>query len=358
MPKRLTFMFKPASSLCDLRCAYCFYADEAATRAAPSVGMMSRETADACLRNVYAHTERGDEITFAFQGGEPTLAGLDFFEHFASEAKRLAPAGVRTAYALQTNGLHLDDAWCAFLKAHGFLVGLSLDGDAVLHNRNRADARGKSTHARVLQAKKRLDRHAVPYNVLCVLTAEHTRRAGRLFAFFKAEGVAHVQFIPCLEPLAGNPAPQTLTGTKFFRFYSDVYTLWRADPFLHVRFFEDILGLFVHGRGITCGISGHCMPQWVIEADGTTYPCDFYCLDGYAVGNLAVDTLETVYANLVASEFFAPRPLPDRCAPCRCNRWCGGGCKRMANVVYGEDCGVRMFLDAHLEDLLRQCVSA
>ena len=261
--KRLTVMIKPASSLCDMRCTYCFYYDVAASRHRASMGIMSRETAASLIQNVYSQLTPGDSITFAFQGGEPGLAGLDFFEFFAETAKNASPRGVKTHYAFQTNGLMINDNWCRFFKANNVLVGLSLDGDAPLHNHNRIDAQEKGTFNRVMEAKKLLDRHRVSYNVLCVLTAESARRARRLWGFILKEGIKHVQFIPCLEPLDElHPAAGTaaLTSGKFFQFYGDLFPLWQAEAakgnIIHVRLFEDLAGIYLTGQKLTCGISG------------------------------------------------------------------------------------------------------
>ncbi|MDL2293908.1 radical SAM protein, partial [Ruminococcaceae bacterium OttesenSCG-928-D13] len=126
--KRLSVMLKPASSLCNLRCRYCFYADVSSMRGVPNYGIMSDDTAREVIGNIYRDLEDGDEITLAFQGGEPTLAGLDFFKSFVAEAER-QPVRARVNWALQTNGVLLDRDWCAFLREKRFLVGLSLDGD-------------------------------------------------------------------------------------------------------------------------------------------------------------------------------------------------------------------------------------
>ena len=363
--KNITIMIKPASSLCDMRCTYCFYYDVAASRHVASMGMMKQDTAAALIHNVYSGLAAGDHITFAFQGGEPGLAGLEFYEFFTKTAKDVSPRGVRTMYAFQTNGLMVNSAWCEFFVRHNFLVGLSLDGDATLHNQNRADAHGKGTFNRVMDAKRLMDRHNVQYNILCVLTSESARRARRIWNFIIKEGIKYIQFIPCLEPLempAKDNAPpvgtQTaLTSKRFGQFYSELFPLWKAEAekgnLVHVRYFEDIAGLYLAGQGLTCGMSGRCSPQIVVEADGGVYPCDFYVLDEYRVANLAESPLEEVYIAVATSGFLNQGHA--KCAPCgNCeyNKWCQGGCKRMSKAVYGSGCGMKSFLDKYLSDLL------
>jgi len=330
-----------------------------------SMGIMKQDTAGALIQNVYSGLEARDHVTFAFQGGEPGLAGLEFFEFFTKTAKEVAPRGVKTMYAFQTNGLMVDPAWCEFFNKHNFLVGLSLDGDAALHNQNRADAHGKGTFNRVMDAKKLMDKHNVQYNILCVLTAESARRARRVWGFVIKEGIKHIQFIPCLEPLE-TPIKEdgstinvgaALTGRRFGQFYSDLFPLWKAEAekgnIVHVRQFEDIAAIYLAGQGLTCGMSGRCSPQIVVEADGSVYPCDFYVLDEYRVANLAESPVEEVYNAIVGSGFLNHKSTGYAiCGNCAYNKWCQGGCKRMARAVYGHDCGMKLFLDRHLKDLL------
>ena len=365
--KRLTIMIKPASSLCDMRCKYCFYCDVAAARHTASMGIMTQATAAALIANVFSVLSAGDHVTFAFQGGEPTLAGLDFFTFFVETVKQQAPQNVRVCYALQTNGLMLENnengrKWAQFFKEHGFLIGLSLDGDGALHNQNRMDAQGKGTFSRVMAAKNMLEKQGVSYNILCVLTAETARRAKRLWEFILRERIRHIQFIPCLESLDDAPdgvptQPYALTGHKFYQFYAALFPLWQKEAakgnLVHVRLFEDLIGLFVAGRPVTCGIGGRCTPQFIVEADGSVYPCDFYVLDAYKTGNLTVQNLKQVFEATVSGAFLQEkRPLPDSCRGCAYTQWCAGGCKRMAKAVYGKNCGMRLFLDQWLTALL------
>ena len=382
--KNFTIMIKPASSLCDMRCRYCFYYDVAASRHMASMGIMTQDTAAALIRNVYSGLEAGDSVTFAFQGGEPGLAGLPFFEFFAETVKKVALRGVRTSYAFQTNGLMINDAWCRFFVKNNFLVGLSLDGDAALHNQNRIDAQGKATYNRVMDAKRLMDKHKAEYNILCVLTAESARRARRIWNFILKEGIRHIQFIPCLEPLEipensvhhannehmANEESATsskntsqisieaaLTGKRFGLFYSGLFPLWKAEVekgnLVHVRLFEDLAGIYLAGQRLTCGMSGRCTPQMVVEADGSVYPCDFYVLDEYRVANLAESTIKEVFNAVVNCGFLDKQPTKYAvCNNCSYSKWCQGGCKRMSKAVYGHDCGMKSFLDKHLHDLL------
>jgi len=347
-----------------MHCSYCFYSDVAASRNQAFMGIMSHEIADLLIINSLCVLEAGDHITFAFQGGEPSLAGLDFFLHFTKKVKESTPKGVKVHYAMQSNGLLLNDDWCVFFRKNNFLIGLSLDGDAALHNQNRMDNYGKGTFNRVMDAKKMLNRHDVTYNILCVLTAESARRAKRLWNFIVREQISYIQFIPCLEPLEENPRKTddktALSGERFYRFYSDLYPLWKKElekgNLIYIRLFEELAATLLGGQRPPCSLSGICSPQIIVEADGSVYPCDFYVLDEHKVSNLTTHNLKDAFEAVAASDFLnKPQelsPLKKHCANCQHNIWCKGGCKRMSQTVYGKGCGMRMFLDECLQDLL------
>ena len=351
-------MIKPASSLCDMKCSYCFYSDVAASRQQFSMGIMNKEAAASIIKNIFSVLTAGDHITFGFQGGEPGLAGLDFFLFFVKEAKKAASSPkIQIHYSLQTNGLMIDDKWCKFFKENNFLIGLSVDGDAALHNKNRMDNHGKGTFNIVMAAKKLLDNFKVDYNILCVLTSEGARRAKRIWDFILKEKIKYIQFIPCLEPF-NQKSPYALTSEKFYRFYSDIFSFWKREVekgnFVSVRLFDDLATLMMSGRPATCGLSGRCSPQIIVEADGSVYPCDFYVLDEYRAGDLTKDNLQQIFKMVAESEFLKEaRQMPAWCEGCVYNTWCKGGCKRMAQAVYGEHCGMRKFLDENWRALCR-----
>ncbi|MCL2016994.1 MAG: SPASM domain-containing protein [Defluviitaleaceae bacterium] len=373
--KSLSIMIKPTSSLCNLQCTYCFYSNIADSRQQANFGLMSLETAKALIDNIFCLPL--NYVSFGFQGGEPTLVGLDFYKFFVEEiskkSRKVPKLNIR--YAFQTNGLLLDENWLQFFRKHKFLVGLSVDGDAQLHNANRLDKQGKSTHSKVISKKKLLDLHKVDYNILCVLTKETSRRANRIWDFILRENIEYIQFIPCLESLetadftdftdlshktATNFA--ALTSEKFYRFYADLFPLWKKSAenghFVHIQLFEDLATLMLSNYPVTCGMCGNCTTQIVAEADGSVFPCDFYALDAYKMGNLAKQPITEIIANIDNSGFLASTTIKPKCNGCNYLKWCNGGCKRMQKAVYGENgengenCGMKSFLDAFLADLL------
>lgn len=350
--KTINLMLKPASSLCNMHCKYCFYADVSEKRDVSCSGIMSDETVDAILHNLRRELRPGDFVQFAFQGGEPTLAGLPFFRRFMGKVAQWQ--GIRVSCALQTNGLLLDEEWCAFLKEHRFLVGLSLDLLPKAHDDVRVDAAGKGTYSRILKTMERLKQHGVDFNVLCTLTKAVARQPERVWEQVVRLGIDYVQFTPCLGPLEGEASIHALTPELFSSFYSRLFACWYRDfqkgNRRSVKLFDDVVNLLVLGRPTGCGTDGQCRPQLVVEADGSVYPCDFYCLDGYRLGNLTEKTVEELL-QVSALPAFLQRPhrSPKLCEDCRFRSFCGGNCKRMQKEICCREndqfCGYKQFLE-------------
>lgn len=352
-------MVKPASSLCNMRCEYCFYHDVSAHRQVASHGVMTDETTEAVIANMFASMQHDDSITIAFQGGEPTLAGLPYFRHFVATVKQLQKK-VTVSYALQTNGIGIDREWCAFLRDHRFLVGLSIDGYAKHHNAYRVDAHGKGTFGRVIDTKRLLDDMGVEYNVLCTLTNTLARHPQKTWQFILQEQIRYVQFTPCLNALETGQSKWGLMPHRFHSFYSALYPQWKRDVqrgrYVSVKLFDDLVNLLLRKEVTACGIHGTCQLQCVVEADGSVYPCDFYVLDPYCGGSLAKQTLTETRSKLEETGFLSMRTaLPTACKACRYGRLCGGGCKRLASAMYVDEttgfCGFQHLLDGIGQDL-------
>ena len=342
--KTVSALIKPASSLCNLRCRYCFYCDVAANRDTQSYGVMSEAVAHAVVDRLLEATEAGDTVLFSFQGGEPTLTGVDFFRRFVAYAEE-KNGGVRALnYAIQTNGMVLDEEFCALLSEYHFLVGLSLDGDETTHNYNRVDTVGAGTHKRVMNAVRLLRKYRVDFNILSVVTEPMARHPQAVFRFFMKNGMDFLQFIPCLQPLEESgrgavtdlpkrDAPYTLRARTYADFLIKTFRLWKAELLgghrVSIRLFDNILGMYLGMPPEQCGVYGRCQNQMVIEGDGSVYPCDFYVLDEFACGNVLTDPVEELLHGARAKQFLqADPPQNPRCPTCRFLSMCGGTCKR------------------------------
>ena len=352
--RQISIMLKPGSSACNLRCRYCFYADLAEKRAVPCFGTMDSECVSRILTNVRRDLQPGDQISFAFQGGEPTIVGLSWYEDFLSQAERLLP-GIPLSYSLQTNGTLLNEDFAAFLKKHNFLVGLSLDGLPRYHNGARVDRNGQVTYGTVLNAVALLRKYRVEFNILCTLTAEIARHPTQIYKWIQQNDFRYLQFTPCLDELdTPGACSYALQPEKFASFYKTIFPLWyrefRSGTYRSIKLFDDLINLLAYGIPTACGIHGDCQCQLVVEADGSTYPCDFYCLDCYKLGNMQTDSFPRMMASPTAREFLQrPREDFSLCERCPHRSFCGGGCRRMQRQVYyapGDHyCGFRDFLD-------------
>lgn len=347
----LHMMLKPASGLCNLRCRYCFYADETAKRSTPNYGMMSLETAENIIRKSLAHTTK--ECTFAFQGGEPTLAGLDFFRAVAEFARRHNVNGCAVRFALQTNGTLLDEAWCRFLAEQHFLVGVSLDGTKELHDANRLDAEGKGTYNRVVQALRMLERHKVETNLLTVLTAHNCRHFRKIYSHYAKNQWKYQQYIPCLDPLGEERGQHlwSLSPEDFEAYLTTAFDCWYEDAMrgkkTYHRYFDNLLAMLDGQPPEACGMGGRCGMQYVAEADGSVYPCDFYMLDRYRLGNLNTDSFRELDDKRRELRFVEDSAqLPQACARCQWAYLCRGGCRRDRDY-FAQGLGENYFCSAY-----------
>ncbi len=329
----ISLLIKPASGHCDMRCQYCFYADEVSKRETALHPIMDKVTLTHVIQKALAHAER--ECFIGFQGGEPTLAGLDFFQQVVALQKEYNVHHVKIQNSIQTNGLRLDERWARFFKENDFLVGVSIDGPSVNHDQHRLDQAGKGTWNKIMHGITLLKRYDVAYNVLCVITAQSARNIQKIYRFFMSNGFIYQQYIPCLDPL-GEPRgqrPYSLTPSAYARFLITLFDLWYTDvmagKFVYIRYFENLAGILRGFPPESCGLAGRCTNQHVVEADGSVYPCDFYMLDPFCIGNLRTDSFADIQEAFRSSGFVEASLQPHpACPDCQWHRICHGGCRR------------------------------
>ncbi len=336
--KAQTFLIKPASGNCNMRCKYCFYCDVAESRTVKSYGVMSLETLETIVRR--ALEEVTVQCCFAFQGGEPTLAGLDFYRRLIGFERKYNQNGVKITHALQTNGLLLDDEWCAFFAEHKFLIGLSIDGEKAVHDELRPDAADKGTHNRCLKAARLMRSHGVDFNILSVVTRRLAAHPVRAWQFYKREGFSHLQFIPCLDGLGEAPGKGacSLDAKRYGDFMFSIFDQWYDDythgKYISVRAFDNYIGMLAGHPPEDCAMMGRCTAYPLIEADGGVYPCDFYALDEYRLGDVAEHSFADMLTGDAARRFVAPSLAahPD-CMECGYYFICRGGCRRDSEPI-------------------------
>ena len=338
----LSLLIKPASGNCNMRCRYCFYADELDNREIRSYGKMSVDTMHTIVDKAM---EYGDyECTIAFQGGEPTLAGLDFYRDLvAYVTAHENPKKLKIHYALQTNGYLINEEWAAFLGENHFLVGVSLDGLKEIHDRYRLDAAGKGTYQRVISAIRLLEKHQVEYNILTVVTAATARNGQKIYNYFKKNHFGYQQYIECLDPIGEEPGQHeySLTPEKYGEFLKSMFDAWyldmRSGTYVYNRYFENLMMIMAGQQPESCNMRGVCGKQWVFEADGSVYPCDFYALDEWRLGNILENSFEEMDENRVELGFiqWSMRQQED-CQKCRWFGLCRNGCRRNREPVTAE----------------------
>lgn len=337
----LSIMIKPASSLCNLRCKYCFYCDVAANREVFSLGKMSEDTAEKLIKDALRFAD-GSSVAFAFQGGEPLLRGMDYFKFFTETVKANNHKGSEIYYSIQTNGTLIDDEWARFFTEHKFLVGLSLDGDYE-GNKFRVDANGQNSYYKIITAANKLKKHGTEFNILTVLTGYCSDNAERIYKFFRRQGFKYIQFIPCLRPMGDKTESELyMTEKQYSDFLIRIFNLYVKDfvrgNYISIRQFDNWVRMYLGERAEQCGLMGHCTHQFVIEGNGNIYPCDFYCSDEWCLGNINDLTLEEMAKGKRAFEFIKESiSVDEKCKKCQFYPLCrAGGCKR--NKVSADYC--------------------
>jgi uncharacterized protein len=325
----LTLLIKPASGRCNMRCRYCFYVDEVKYRAEPCGDIMNADTQEALIRRAFIFA-RG-EISFVFQGGEPTLAGLAYFRRFINLVRSYNTCGLTVHYGIQTNGYDLSDEWIAFLKENGFLVGLSLDGDREAHDLFRLDARGEGTFQCVSDTLERLRKAKVDTNVLCVITEPLARRPREIWAALAP--YRYLQFIPCLEFFDGKPKEWTLTAQSYGRFLIETFDCYHKaflkNRYVSVRLFDNWVQMVLGFPPESCAMQGRCSCNFTVESDGSVYPCDFYALDEWNLGNIRETSLMRMGKSRLAEAFISGSlAVPEPCERCPWHALCRNGCRR------------------------------
>lgn len=319
------------------------------------------------LRNVIRRTMLRAEgaVSYVFQGGEPTLCGVEFFKKAVELQKQYNRRGLAVSNALQTNGYALDEKWCRFLVQNKFLVGLSVDGIKETHDACRHSASGAPSYDRIVRAAALMDQWQVDYNILTVVTKNVAENIEEIYKTYRRNGWNYQQYIACLEPL-DEPHGKTAYAVgpgEYGSFLIKLFDLWYGDwknggqPY--IRQFENYVGILLGYRPEACDMNGTCGVQYVAEADGSVYPCDFYVLDEWRLGNFNEDRLDAIEMQREKTGFTVrSEKLEDSCRTCRYFFICRGGCQRNRdlNVKTGMFrnyfCeGYRMFFEACLERL-------
>ena len=348
----VNILIKPASSACNMACSYCFYRDVSNHRNHCFEGMLSLTGIEQIIRSAMDFAD--GSCCFAFQGGEPTLAGLDFFRETIQLQKKFCKPGVTVMNSIQTNGYLIDDEWARFFAEENFLVGLSLDGPPELHDRNRRDHQSNGTAQRVLKTAALFDKYHVQYNILCVLTGENARNIDTIYRFYREHGFDYLQFIPCLEPMDQKRGLEDyhLSAEDYAQFLIRVFDLWYEDlkqnHYVSIRHIDNWMTILLGGRPEACSMSGVCSIQFVVEGDGSVYPCDFYVTDRWKLGSVETDSLYSMLRSSAARDFIRRSlAVPEECRSCSIAALCRNGCRRDRSLSMDGIPGKTCFCESH-----------
>lgn len=361
--KSLNLLIKPASSSCNLRCKYCFYYDISENRDIKNYGIMKEDILEKMIKRVFEEVE--ESVTFAFQGGEPTVAGLSYFEKFHQLVNKYNTKNIFITYTIQTNGTLIDKKWIPILKKYNYLVGISLDGNKEVHDSFRKDNENLGTFNRVLKTIKLLKKEEIDFNILTVVNKLTVKEGKIIYNFFKNSGFKYLQFIPCLDNLYSNEKEDyTLEAEDYGKFLNDIFDEWYNDILsnkkISIRYFDNILKIILGNEPESCDMIGHCNINGIIEADGSVYPCDFYVLDDLRLGNINENSFLELFTGEKAKKFMTfSFGMDNSCKICKYYRLCRGGCKRHkendgVNGYKNKFCrSYKMFFDKNLDKLIR-----
>jgi len=342
-----TLLIKPSGSECNLDCKYCFYKDRA-----PEVGegrqRMSEETLEKLVKDYLGL--RFEVSGFAWQGGEPTLMGLDFYQKVVSFQKKYGAAGQEVSNALQTNGILLDESWCRFLHDSKFLVGISIDGPRELHDYYRVDHSGNGSFDKVMRAIETCRKYKVEFNTLTLLNNKNVERPDELFDFFIEKGIRYLQFIPCFEtePGTGKVSDFSVTPEQYGEFLCRTFDRWYeyGPREVSIRDFDSILGYCLSGKHTICTFGKQCSQYIVVEHTGDCFCCDFFVEEKWRLGNIFETPIEKLAASSKKRSFArAKQNLCNKCLVCRSLEVCRGGC--MKDRRAGEGGGESYFCESY-----------
>ncbi len=351
-------MAKPGGAACNLDCTYCYYLGKRTLPGGPGAGRMADVTLERFIQD-YIAAVTTDEVVFSWQGGEPTLLGLDFFRKVAVFQQRYSKSGQRIENDLQTNGTLLDENWCVFLKENRFLVGLSIDGPRELHDRYRVTKGGGPTFDKVFAAVRLLQKHGVPFNTLTCVNRFNARKPIDIYRFLRNEcSSTYMQFIPVVEyrgfeqnalgrldverlPMEGSPAARpsqpdsivtdwSVDPEDWGYFLCSVFDRWIKNDIgkITVNHFESLVAQHLGLCAQLCVYGETCGRALAIEHDGGVYSCDHFVYPEHRLGSVMTDSLEHMVLSTAQMRFgHAKREtLPRVCHACAflsdCHREC------------------------------------
>ena len=325
---QFSLLVKPASADCNLRCEYCFYLGKCHLYPQSPRHRMP----DAVLEQMIQSYLATDQDTYAFgwQGGEPTLMGLDFFRRVTDLQQKHGKPGASVANGLQTNATLIDDDLAEHFARYRFLLGCSLDGPPEMHDRYRKTATGAPSHAAVVRGIQTLKAHAVEFNILVLVSQANVHNPTDVYRYLVDQGFLYHQYIPCVEFEAdGSPAPFSISAAEWGSFLCGIFDEWHRDDTrrVSIRHFDSILSLMVDNHVTVCTLGRNCCQYFVVEHSGDIYPCDFFVDPELRLGNVMTTTWQQALESPAYREFGKQKTHWNAaCTTCRHLHICSGDC--------------------------------
>ena len=326
--KPFSLLIKPASAACNIRCEYCFYIDHLKKDDKPAMSYKTLE------KMISSYMELPlPEYSFGWQGGEPTIMGLDFFQKAIELQKQYAPRGARISNGLQTNATLIDKPMADSFAEHNFLLGVSLDGPKDIHNKFRRTIDGKPTHSKVMQGINHLRNAKAEFNILCLVNSENVGKPKELYKYYREKDFNFLQFIPCVEyDETGDLIHYSITGKQWGKFLCEVFDIWyRKDTRkVSIRHFDSVLNYLVLGQYTECTMDKDCRQYFVVEYDGGIYPCDFFVKTELQLGSVNTSSWEESLTNPLYEKFGEKKgEWNSKCSSCEWLKICHGDCPKM-----------------------------
>ncbi len=333
-PRISSLLIKPASAVCNLDCEYCFYLDrEADPYASLPARQMSIETLERLVDKFLFYSYPNS--VFAFQGGEPMLAGLKFYRKLIEFQKEYGRDGQNVSNALQTNATLIDHEWAQLFREYNWLLGVSLDGTSDIHDLYRLNKGRQPTWKRVMESVEILQKEKVDFNILCVLNNANVEKPRELYKFFRGIGVDNVQYIPISEFFEdGTPMPFTITPEQYGRFLCETFDLWWPDRRkMRIRFYDNLAEALAGQKPGSCTMHETCDSYVVVEYNGDIYPCDFFVEKEWKIGNITLDSWPEIARRQRRFNFASKKTLAHpMCQVCEYQGICHGGCPKFRHA--------------------------
>lgn len=330
-----SLLIKPTGADCNLDCTYCFYLEKAELYPESHVHRMSIPVLEEMIRQVMH--DGGDSISIGWQGGEPTMMGLEFFQHAVDFEKKYGRPGQSVGNGIQTNGLLIDDDWCHFFNQYSFLVGLSLDGPEHIHDKYRFTKGGRPSWKRVSDSARMLLDKGVAVNALIVVNDYSAQFPQEIYQYHKDMGFEFMQFIPCVErdfQDSGKAAPFSVTAQQYGEFLCTIFDEWKKDfkhgkPTTSVRWIDSVFHTYVDMAPPECTLLEECGCYVVVEHNGDIYSCDFFVEPEWKLGNLMEGRMIEMLNSSHQTGFgLMKKELPPECPECEWLTHCYGGCTK------------------------------